>query len=153
MVVAGYVPHYQKKNRIAVKREKELVHAIRSEMKPTPMNRSSRCVECGSLVATLLCLQPAYADETPSCDSNLTSTVIFLDALGKFDESKLIDGLPESESSYATCSFATNTTPRHYSRLYTVYFSQAEQFFFVKVMNEMIGRSKLYGPFDSDTDE
>lgn len=28
--MVGYIPHYQKKNRIAAKRERELVHAIRN---------------------------------------------------------------------------------------------------------------------------
>jgi len=28
--VTGYLPHYQKKNRIAAKRERELLHAIRN---------------------------------------------------------------------------------------------------------------------------
>ena len=38
--MAGYLPHYQKKNRIAAKRERELIHAIRNELDSEKIDRA-----------------------------------------------------------------------------------------------------------------
>ena len=49
--MTGYVPHYQKKNRIAAKRERELVHAIRNELDSEKINRAAERLREAKLAA------------------------------------------------------------------------------------------------------
>ena len=49
--MTGYIPHYQKKNRIAVKRERELVHAIRNELDSEKINRAAERLREAKLAA------------------------------------------------------------------------------------------------------
>ncbi len=49
--MAGYVPHYQKKNRIAAKRERELVHAIRNELDSHKIDRAAERLREAKLAA------------------------------------------------------------------------------------------------------
>ncbi len=49
--MAGYLPHYQKKNRIAAKRERELVHAIRNEFDSVKVDKAAERLRAAKLAA------------------------------------------------------------------------------------------------------
>ena len=49
--MAGYIPHYQKKNRIAAKRERELVHAIRNEFSSVKLDQAAERLREAKLAA------------------------------------------------------------------------------------------------------
>ena len=49
--MTGYIPHYQKKNRIAAKRERELVHAIRNELGSEKISRAAERLRDAKLAA------------------------------------------------------------------------------------------------------
>ncbi len=49
--MAGYIPHYQKKNRIAAKRERELIHAIRNELESARVERAAERLREAKLAA------------------------------------------------------------------------------------------------------
>jgi hypothetical protein len=49
--MAGYIPSYQKKNRIAAKRERELSHAIRHEFSPDKIENAAEALRQAKLSA------------------------------------------------------------------------------------------------------
>ena len=49
--MAGYLPHHQKKNRIAAKRERELVHAIKNDLSQDKINQAAERLREAKLAA------------------------------------------------------------------------------------------------------
>ena len=69
--MAGYLPHYQKKNRIAAKRERELLHAIRQGLDAQKVVRAAERLKDAKISA----FKSKWAQENsaPSHDFSATS--------------------------------------------------------------------------------